>query len=210
MSDRGWGNSCGAQDAKRLTAECREGYNHLLDTRYEVRDAQLMAGRLVDDGIADPGAIGALGGSYGGGMSMALAALKNRTMMPDGKLVPWTSPKGTPVALAAAAPDIPWSDLAYSLMPTGRTLDYVADAPYLPGKIGVMKQSFVTGLYGTGQAGSNYAPPGSETDINAWYDAAQRRRALRRQPTGRDISSTRSPSTTRATTSITRSPRRRC
>ena len=33
--------------------------------------------------------------------------------------------------IAAAQPDIPWTDLAYSLLPNGHTLDYVADAPYL-------------------------------------------------------------------------------
>ena len=32
--------------------------------------------------------------------------------------------------IAAAAPNIPWTDLAYSLAPNGSTLDYVADAPY--------------------------------------------------------------------------------
>ena len=171
MTDRGWGDSCGRDDPKVLTdPACADvGYNHLMDTRYEVRDAQLMAGLLVDDGIADPAAIGAFGGSYGGGMSMALAALKNRTMMPDGELVPWESPEGTPISLAAAAPNIPWTDLAYSLLPTGRTLDYVADAPYGPGKIGVMKQSFVSGLWGLGQLGSTYAPPGKSPDLNGWF-----------------------------------------
>ena len=49
-------------------------------------------------------------------------------------------------------------------MPNGRTLDYVADAPYLGPDgnypIGVEKASYVTGLYGIGQALSNYALPG--------------------------------------------------
>ncbi len=171
MSDRGWGLSCGGQDPKRLTPACANGFNHLLDTRYEVRDAQEMAGLLVDDGIVDPGGIAATGSSYGGGMSMALAALKDRKMLPDDSLVPWTSPDGVPISLAAAAPDIPWTDLAYSLVPTGRTLDYVADAPYGPGKIGVMKQSFVSGLYGLGSASSNYAPVGTQpdADLTGWY-----------------------------------------
>ena len=102
-----------------------------MDTRYEVRDAQESSSALlVDEGLVDPRRIGATGGSYGGGLSMALAALKNRKMLPDGSLVPWTSPGGKPMQIAAAAPEIPWTDLAYSLMPNGRTLDYVADAPY--------------------------------------------------------------------------------
>ncbi len=179
MSDRGWGGSCGGQGAK--TGACAEGYNRLMDTRYEVRDAQLFAGILVDEGIADPDRIGAYGSSYGGGISMSLAALRNRMAMPGERpdrsldLVPWESPGGVPISLAGAAPDIPWTDLAYSLVPNGRTLDYVADAPYaldpdnpVPG---VMKLSFVTGLFAIGLGTSNYAVPGTDADADflSWY-----------------------------------------
>ena len=87
-----------------------------MDTRYEVRDAQYLAGLLVDEGVGrSDRSIGATGGSYGGGLSMALAALKNRVMLPDDSLIPWKSPDGTPMEIAAAQPDIPWTDLAYSL-----------------------------------------------------------------------------------------------
>ena len=48
-------------------------------------------------------------------MSMALGALKDRMVMPDYSLVPWTSPGGKPMQIAAAAPNVPWTDLAYSL-----------------------------------------------------------------------------------------------
>jgi predicted acyl esterase len=178
MSDRGWGNSCGGQDPTRLLPACTGiggaslgGYNHLMDDRFEVRDAQEMAGRLVDDGLVDPNRIGATGPSYGGGISMALAALKDRTMLPDGTLVPWKSAAGTSLHIAAAAPQIPWTDLANSLVPNGYTLDYVDDSPYDNGPIGVMKQSFVTGLYGIGVATSNFAPVGTDpsADVNGWY-----------------------------------------
>jgi len=101
---------------------------------------------------------------------MALAALRDRVMLPDGRLAPWRSPGGKDMRIAAAAPEIPWTDLAYSLMPNGRTLDYVADAPY--GKrVGIEKQSFVAGLYGTGQLSSNYAPLGadSDADLTTWF-----------------------------------------
>ncbi len=170
MTDRGWGNSCGAQDPNRLSAQCAKGYNHLMDDRYEVRDAQYLISLLADEGVTQPQRVGATGGSYGGGMSMALAALKDRTMLPDATLVPWTSPAGKAMKIAAAAPEIPWTDLAYSLMPNGRTLDYVADAPY-GNRIGVEKLSFVSGLYATGQATSNYAPPGTDpdADLTTWY-----------------------------------------
>ncbi len=176
MSDRGWGDSCGGSDLDRLTPACAAGYNHLMDTRYEVRDAQHLIAVLADEGVAQPQRIGATGVSYGGGMSMALAALRNRTMLPDGSLIAWKSPgKGLAMELAAAVPQWPWSDLAYSLMPNGSTLDYLADSPYRgPGgtaPIGVEKASFVTGLFGTGLAASNYAPPltDPDADLNTWY-----------------------------------------
>ncbi len=176
MSDRGWGQSCGAVDPERANPTvCGEGFNHLMDTRFEVRDAQHLFGRLADENIVIGDRIGVTGPSYGGGISMALAALRNRVMMPDDSLVPWTSPDGKPMQIAVAAPEIPWTDLAYSLMPNGRTLDYVADSPYLgpdgEAPIGVLKQSFVAALYGVGLASSNYAPPGTEpdADLTRWY-----------------------------------------
>lgn len=169
-SARGFTGSCGVQN--RRDAECADPKWHvrLADTRYEVRDVQHLAGVLVDEGVVAPKRIGAAGGSYGGGQSMALAALKNRVMLPSGALAPWTSPKGVPMELAAAAPEIPWTDLAYSLMPNGRTLDYVADAPYGT-RVGVQKLSFVAGLYGLGSASGYYAPPGTDedADLTTWY-----------------------------------------
>jgi predicted acyl esterase len=170
MSDRGWGNSCGGQDPDRLTSQCANGYIHLMDDRYEVRDAQYLLSVLADEGVTQPTGIGVTGSSYGGGISMALAALKDRVMLSDGSLTPWRSPHGLAMRIAAAAPDIPWTDLAYSLMPNGRTLDYVADSPY-GSRIGVEKLSFVTGLYALGQASGNYPAPGQdpEADLTTWY-----------------------------------------
>lgn len=174
MSDRGWGNSCGGNDPERLNPTvCGQGYNHLMDDRYEVRDAQYLISVLADEGVAQPKKIGATGVSYGGGMSMALAALRNRTMLPDGELVPWKSPGGKEMELAAAVPQWPWTDLAYSLMPNGSNLDFVADNPYKgpegKGRIGIEKASFVSGLYGTGLAESNYSPTDKEANLNGWY-----------------------------------------
>jgi predicted acyl esterase len=177
MSDRGWGESCGGQDPDRLLEPeaCAAGYNHLMDTRYEVRDAQFLISVLADEGVAEPQKIGATGVSYGGGMSLALAALRDRTMLPDGSLVPWKSPAGTAMRIAAAVPQWPWSDLAYSLMPNGSTLDYATDSPYRGADggapIGIEKASYVSGLYGLGLASSNYAPPGTDpgADLTGWY-----------------------------------------
>lgn len=177
MSDRGWGNSCGGSDPDRILdpTACAQGYNHLMDDRYEVRDAQYLISVLADEGVAEPKKIGATGVSYGGGMSMALATLRNRTMLPNGELVAWKSPGGKEMELAAAVPQWPWTDLAYSLMPNGSTLDFVTDSPYKGpdgnARIGIEKTSYVSGLYGTGLATSNYAPPGTdkEADLTTWY-----------------------------------------
>ena len=196
MSDRGWGNSCGGTDPNRTQPVCQQGYNHLMDTRFEVRDAQEIFEALADraatgatagEGLIDPQKIGVTGGSYGGGISMALAALKTRKMVPanDGTLIPWHERRRQGDAHRGGGPDIPWTDLAYSLQPNGHTLDYVVDSPYLQrGRIGVMKQSFIAGLYGLGSVLSNYAPPGTDpdADLTQWYRVDQRGRALRPEP----------------------------
>lgn len=173
MTTRGNHQSCGTQAARDAGgAACDDGYVRLMDTRYEVRDAQELIALLVDEGIVDPGKIGATGGSYGGGMSMALAALKKRKMLPDGSLVDWQSPDGTPLRIAGVAADIPWTDLAYSLVPNGGNLDYIADAPYLGhvARIGVQKQAYVTALYNSGLVNGYYSPQGEnpEADLTTW------------------------------------------
>jgi dienelactone hydrolase len=170
---RGFGDSCG--DAASRAADptgCEDGYIRLDDERYEAHDAQYAAGLLVDEGVADPNRIGVTGESYGGGVSLELATLNSRVMNADGTLSPWTSPDGTPLHIAAAAPVIPWSDLAYSLVPNGRTLDYgVTSATADLSPIGVEKQSFVSGLYAEGNENGYYAPPGtnSQADLTSWY-----------------------------------------
>lgn len=179
LTARGWHDSCGTA-ASRLVSlpACVNGYIRLDDERYEIRDAQYAAGLLVDAGIVDPARIGATGESYGGGVSLQLGTLKDRVMNADGSVSPWTSPGGTPITLAAAAPVIPWSDLVNSLVQNGRTLDYQITSPTADlSPIGVLKQSFVAGLYATGQASTSgqqigyYAPTGtnSQADLTQWY-----------------------------------------
>ena len=172
MTNRGFRESCGSQASRDADPEgCVNGFVRLDDTRYEIRDAQHFMGLLADENLINPQRIGAIGPSYGGGVSLALAALKNRVMLPDGSLAPWTSPGGKPMQIAAAAPWITWSDLSYSLVPNGRNLDYIADSPYR-GRIGVAKQSLVFGLYLSGQlAPGNYAPLGTPgADLTGWRD----------------------------------------
>ncbi|MHB8657192.1 MAG: S15 peptidase family protein [Solirubrobacteraceae bacterium] len=178
LSARGFGDSCGKATQKSspvaFASTCTNGYVRLDDDRYEVRDIQYATGVLVDAGIADPAKIGLIGESYGGGVSLQLATLKDRVMMPDGSLVPWRSPNGTPLSIAAAVPVIPWSDLIYSLMPNGRTLDYQAPGPttdFAP--IGASKQSFVAGLFAEGQLSGTYVTPGlnPQADLTSWFAA---------------------------------------
>lgn len=174
MTDRGFRESCGSTEAQTAGGvACDDGYIRLLDTRYEVRDAQFFAGELADEEQIAPQKIGAVGGSYGGGMSMALGALKDRTMLPNGTLTPWTSPvDGDAMKIAGAVPNIPWTDLVNSLVPNGGTLDYVADAPYR-GRFGIMKNSLVEGLYTSGQiAPGYYAGVGvdPDADLNTWIN----------------------------------------
>jgi fermentation-respiration switch protein FrsA (DUF1100 family) len=157
MSDRGWGLSCGLHDpsAEAEKPECEQGYNHLMDDRYEVRDAQFLMSELAAEHVVSPTKIGVTGASYGGGISLALASLRNRVMMENDELVPWESPTGQAMEIAAAAPQWPWSDIAYSLAPNGRNLDYVTNSPYkgpsgkLP--IGVWKASWSEGLNTVGE-----------------------------------------------------------
>ena len=170
MTTRGFGQSCGTAAAQGADPTgCAAGHVRLMDTRYEVRDAQELAGLLADEGRTSFLQIGAIGGSYGGGMSMALAALKNRKMLPDGSLTAWQSPNGTPMQIAAATPEIPWTDLPYSLVPNGRTLDYVTDAPYV-GRTGVLKSSWENALYNSGLSGF-YAAAGADpdADLRNWH-----------------------------------------
>lgn len=175
-SARAWGSSCGS--AQQLNPECQDQWNHLADSRYEVRDTQYIAGLLADelsdtgDPLVDPQRIGVTGVSYGGGQSTQLAALRNRVVDLDGSFLAWESPAGKPMQIAAAAPYWPWTDLAYSLAPNGRSLDYVVEAPYRgPAGThppGVSKTSYVSGLFALGLAGSVFAPPGEDPDLNAW------------------------------------------
>ena len=173
MTERGFKDSCGKAPAIAALdlvtpGACDDGFIHLMDTRYEVRDAQYLAGLLVDEGLIIPDKIGAVGASYGGTKSMAMAALKNRVMLPDGSLAPWTSPLGVPMELAASAPIVPPSDFAYALVPNGRTLDYALDAPY-GDTFGVMKAGIINGLLPSGDNFSGQNGPAQTTwDILGW------------------------------------------
>ena len=134
MTDRGFHESCGTPGAKARDGGtiCEdEGYVHLMDDRYEVRDAQYFAGVLNDEGVVDGQKVGAIGGSYGGGLSMPLAALKDRVMLPDGSTRPLDQPGlgQRPDADRRRDPGHPVErPQPTRWRPNGSTLDYVADS----------------------------------------------------------------------------------
>ncbi len=190
---RGFGNSCGSAASRASdTTACAQGFVRLGDQRYEARDTQYLLGVLVDEGIAKPAALGVTGISYGGGQSTELGYLRNRIRcagpatdklpgdpcdgVPVNTFLPWRSPDGTPLSIAAAWPRWPWSDLISALVPNGRFLDYDPFTDGMDGSdgsgspVGVPISSFVNGLYLVGLASGFYEPvqppftPASEWD----------------------------------------------
>ena len=182
---RGFGNSCGGGAGGDHEGPCASGYIRLADSRHEARDTQYLLGLLADEGIVRPRAIGITGISYGGGQSMELAFLRNKIRKPDGKVAPWRSPDGKKMAIAAAYPRWPWSDLVSALIPNGRYLDTkVAPVEQSVDPFGVPISSYLTGLYLTGSLTGYYcggAPASTPcTDAAAnitqdklWIDAGQ-------------------------------------
>ena len=182
---RGWHDSCGPDRASSkyvpatLPRECadRAFWVHVADPRWEIRDAQHLIGRLVDAGVADPARIGVGGGSYGGAHAWTLALLYDRTELLDGSLVPWRSPAGVPLHVAAAAPFYTWASLTGALLPNGRATDRGMadgdDARRARSPVGVPLSSYLTGFFAGGPALANgfYATPGSDpsADFTAWF-----------------------------------------
>jgi hypothetical protein len=178
---RGFGESCGQDPAAGYSylndpaCQGRASWTHLADRRWEVRDTQYLVGLLVDAGVASPSRVVVTGDSYGGGQSWLLALSQDQVMLPDGHLVPWRSPAGVPIRLAAAVPQYTWSDLAQALADNGRASDGYHGAPP-PGPhespYGVEKQSYVDALFADGAATAQYAGPNDPTaDLPGWFAA---------------------------------------
>lgn len=169
---RGFNDSCGSAESRLADpAGCARGWIRLDDPRYELRDIQYLSGLLVDEGFVNPVRIGLYGWSYGGVVSLEGAILKDRVMYQDGSLHPWRSPNGIPMRIAAASPSMPWSDLAYSLLPNGRTLDYAITGPdddLAP--VGILKQSLLGFLLAFGERTGYLPPPGADPSFDpaAW------------------------------------------
>jgi fermentation-respiration switch protein FrsA (DUF1100 family) len=173
-SARGFGRSCGRPDS-RTSPACDFGFLHVADHRFEARDTQYLLGLLVDQGIVKPEAIGVTGVSYGGIQTLNLARLRDRVRLLDGSFMPWRSPAGTPLAIKAGFARWAGSDLAYSLQPNGRFLDFRTPKLYAattPG--GVLKKSYADLFYRSGNATGFYTPHGGPfgADITEWKELA--------------------------------------
>lgn len=176
---RGFGNSCGGGASADHSGVCAAGYIRLADSRFEAKDTQYLLGLLADEGVVKPRDIGVTGISYGGGQSMELAFLADKTRNRAGKLVPWRSPDGKKMRIAAAYPRWPWSDLISALVPNGRFLDTgVAPVEQSVSPFGVPISSYLNGLYLTGVISGYYcggAPastPCTDTEANITQDQA--------------------------------------
>jgi len=133
MNFRGVGYSCGppyagtAQtDIPRVAdaSACRDVGFYFADQRYDAHDVQWLLGRLVDQGIAKPGALGVSGESLGSLVTLELALLYNRVRLPDGQFAPWKSPDGVPLHISAAYPVWAIGDLMDGIGPNGRFLSF--------------------------------------------------------------------------------------
>jgi predicted acyl esterase len=197
---RGWHDSCGPDTpgATPVTPapQCLpyEYWIHLDDKRWEVRDAQWLAGALVQSGLADPARLAITGGSYGGAPTAMAALLAGTTMCggapvppalgpdpctghADGALVPWTTPDGsTPLTWAASVPLYTFADLIQVLAPNGRGTDGWEHAPpdgdhAVP--FGIPIAGTIAGLLAAGNLNGFFAPPLIDPDADIVTDSAR-------------------------------------
>jgi predicted acyl esterase len=154
---RGFQQSCGMTDQD---ANCTpNGYTHLADRRFETRDSQILLGKLVDAGIADPQELASTGGSYGGGQTWLLATSP-----------PWQSSNGVTLQLAAGVAKYPWTDLLDSLSPNGRATPAVDQSAPHNVPFGVAKESYADGLYAVGRAVGNGRYDENPADVGTNLD----------------------------------------
>lgn len=165
-SMRGTGNSCGATQSRAGYPACDNVEFELGDQRYDARDVQWMLGQLVDEGIADPNALGVTGVSLGSIVSLELDVLDNRVRLLNGSYAPWKSPKGVPLHISAVYGNSSIADTIDLSAPNGRFLSYepsTAADDHAP--VGVIKASFPLGAVGASQPGASSIwdiPPSSE------------------------------------------------
>ncbi|HEY2429932.1 MAG TPA: hypothetical protein VGI06_13430, partial [Acidimicrobiales bacterium] len=159
--------SCGWPASRVNTPGCTAGWQRLDSMAYEARDTQWLASLLADQGIANPTRVGVTGSSWGAGQSVELATLHDRVMLPDGSLAPWVSPgRHLHMSFAAAAPMAAWSDLIPAVQPNGHDLDYtLTPLGEDVSPLGVVKASFLQGLYAELAIDSYFPPPGGDPPL---------------------------------------------
>ena len=118
--------------------EGSEGSIQLASKDFEVRDTRYLTGLLADDSALriDPRHVAAVGGSYGGGQAWLLLTTREDARLQYGE---WRSPGGRIVRLAAVVPQYTWSDLLYSLAPSGHHLSGGVDPASATTPFGVGK-----------------------------------------------------------------------
>jgi hypothetical protein len=159
-SMRGTFDSCGTLQSRLGYPACDDVEFELADQRYDARDVQWLLGLLVDEGIADPDALGVTGDSLGSIVSLELALLYNRVRLPDGGFAPWRSPDGVPLHIAAAYTNASIADVVAAVAPNGRFLSFepqTALQDHSP--FGVAKLSFPLA------AAAGYSPESDTWDI---------------------------------------------
>lgn len=134
-------HAAGGTDVPSVDGCHPQGHTHIAERDFEVADSQRLLGLLVDAGVADPQRLAVAGASYGGGQSWLLATS-----------MPWATPAGTPIQLAAAAPLHGWTDLYGSLVPNGRATDAVDQSASHEQPYGVVKQRYLATTYHNGKA----------------------------------------------------------
>ncbi|MDX6642594.1 MAG: type transport system ATP-binding protein, partial [Solirubrobacteraceae bacterium] len=129
------------------------GESQLDSLQYEINDYQYLVGLMVDNPALNinPQKVVPTGGSYGAGFTWL--AFTDPI---------WQSPGGKSAKLAAAAPTYGWTDLVYSLIPTGRHFFDFGSPPSLDGSdsgfgpgavVGIPIRSIIAALFLSGQTG---------------------------------------------------------
>jgi hypothetical protein len=167
------------------------GQNQLDSRSYEVNDLQHLACQIhahaagwsgvngVGGGqtvAINPNRVVVTGGSYGGGLTWMTLTDPKWTCTPDTG-IGGSGGAATAMSLVAVAPKYGWTDLVYSLVPTGmhgqRSSDPLPKTDGCdtgprrpdgsecdtPGPAGMPKSSIIAGLYATGTAGGSTFPP---------------------------------------------------
>ena len=171
------------------SVDAPNGTIHVKSRDYEIRDTQWLAALVAATFPAvDPSRLAVTGGSYGGGESWTQAS-QARWDFPHSQ-----DPSLPVLDLQVAIPKYPWTDLAYSLAPNGHgggpgrddiyessqaveEDDGGGGSPATGYPLGVMKASYIGGLYALGtrqgvfDEGTDVPPPVNENgaeNITAW------------------------------------------